>query len=49
MQQRVSTHVDDVNSSPAIDKHVNYTSVAVHGGIVHGSEPMLVSAVENQH
>ena len=48
MKQGVSTHVDDVDASPTIDKHIHNTSVAVYGCVVHGSEPMLVPTMEQQ-
>ena len=42
VQQSVPSHVDYVGTSTAIDEHIYHCSLAVHGSMVHGSEPMLV-------
>ena len=50
MKQSVPSHVDNVDACSATDEDVQDPTVTVHGGIVHGSEPMLVPAeINNTH
>ena len=44
VKQSVSSHVDDVDAGTTIDEHIQQCTVPIHSGIVHRSEPMLVSA-----